>query len=278
MADDAKPTGPDLTKGIPSHRPRRRRHAGRPCRRRRGAAGAPRQARFSRSAAHCSHYHGPLAEGLLVGDTVRCPWHHACFSLRTGEALHAAGAEPDRLLVGRAARRQDLREGQARRRKPARAVDAGRPAPDRIVIVGGGAAGFAAAEMLRRQDYNGSIVMLSDDDAAPVDRPNLSKDYLAGNAPEEWMPLRARRASTPTTASTCASRPMSRRIDPRAREVLARRAAARLAYDRLLLATGAEPVRLRDPGRRPGRTCTRCARWPTAAPSSSGPRPRRGRS
>src|SRR5437660_773901 len=63
-------------------------------------------------------------------------------------------------------------------------------APDRVVIVGGGAAGFAAAEMLRRQEYRGSIVMLSNDDAGPVDRPNLSKDYLAGNAPEEWVPLR----------------------------------------------------------------------------------------
>lgn len=70
-----------------------------------------------------------------------------------------------------------------------RAVEAN---PEKIVIVGGGAAGFAAAEMLRREQYAGSIVMLSDDEAPPADRPNLSKDFLAGKAPESWVPLRGR--------------------------------------------------------------------------------------
>src|SRR5262245_329411 len=140
--------------------------------------------------AHCTHYHGPLADGLVVGDTVRCPWHHACFDLRTGEAVRAPALSPltcwsveqrDGKIFVRAQETQPQRKP---RPKPAGAV------PDKIVIVGGGAAGFAAAEMLRREQFGGSIVMVSNDAAPPVDRPNLSKDYLAGNAPEDWVPLR----------------------------------------------------------------------------------------
>src|SRR3984957_16569751 len=129
--------------------------------------------------AHCTHYSGPLAEGLIVDDAVRCPWHHACFNLRTGEALRAPalsavdtwGAdERDGKIV--------VREKRAQPKKMSRGKPDG---PNRIVIVGGGAAGFAAAEMLRREKCGGGVFMLSSADAPPVDRPNLSKDYLAGS-------------------------------------------------------------------------------------------------
>ena len=197
--------------------------------------------------AHCTHYHGPLADGLIVDGAVRCPWHHACFDLRTGEALRAPAFEPGRLLVGRAARRQGLRaEKRAQARARARAKS---DAPNRIVIVGGGAAGFAAAEMLRRQEYEGGIVMLSSDDAPPVDRPNLSKDYLAGSAPEEWLPLRdsgfyAENAIDLRLKATVTG------IDVGSHEV-ALANGDKVPFDRLLLATGAEPVRPSIPGAKP---------------------------
>ena len=196
--------------------------------------------------ATCTHYDGPLAEGLMVGDTVRCPWHHACFSLRTGEALRAPALNPI------ACWSTEVRDGKVFVRekaapKPSRRCAHRRPAPpQKIVIVGGGAAGFAAAEMLRRQRYQGSIVMLSDDDAPPVDRPNLSKDYLAGNAPEEWVPLRDDSFYTEQGIDLRLKTTVAG-IDARAREV-ALDDGSKLAYDRLLLATGAEPVRLSIPG------------------------------
>jgi NADPH-dependent 2,4-dienoyl-CoA reductase/sulfur reductase-like enzyme/nitrite reductase/ring-hydroxylating ferredoxin subunit len=194
--------------------------------------------------AHCSHYHGPLAEGLVVGESIRCPWHHACFDLRTGEAARAPALNPltvwqvehdgERIFV-----RQKRAQPKPRGKGP---VDA----PGKIVIVGGGAAGFAAAEMLRRQEYRGSIVMLSNDAAPPVDRPNLSKDYLAGSAPEDWLPLRPDsfyaeaeielRLNTDVTS-----------INTKTRNVITA-GGETIPYDRLLLATGAEPVRLPIPG------------------------------
>ena len=171
--------------------------------------------------AKCTHYHGPLAEGLVVGDTVRCPWHHACFSLRTGEALRAPALSPVACWTVEQRDGKVFVTGKARRRQPRSRVAPAADAPQKIVIVGGGAAGFAAAEMLRREGFEGSIVMLSDDAAPPVDRPNLSKDYLAGNAPEEWVPLRAGRLLRRTTTSTCGSTTERRRRSTRAtREVM----------------------------------------------------------
>jgi apoptosis-inducing factor 3 len=194
----------------------------------------------------CSHYGGPLAEGLIVGETVRCPWHHGCFSLRTGEALAAPAFNPMpcwrvERRDGKAFVREKVEPAQAR--KPARAASG---QPNRIVIVGGGAAGFAAAEMLRREGFGGSVTMLSSDDDAPYDRPNCSKDYLAGNAPEDWIPLRPAEYYKEQNIDV-QLRTQVTSIDPKARQVTLATGES-LPFDKLLLATGAEPVRLDIPG------------------------------
>ena len=194
--------------------------------------------------AHCTHYSGPLADGLVVDDTIRCPWHHACFSLRTGEAMHAPAISPvNSWLVeqrdGKIFVREKRAQPGARRRVKS-------DAPNKIVIVGGGAAGFAAAEMLRRRKYEGEIVMLSSDDAPPVDRPSLSKDYLAGSAPEEWVPLRP--------ASFYSDNAIDLRLQATVADInvgsreIALANGDKVPFDRLLLATGAEPVRPSIPG------------------------------
>ena len=195
--------------------------------------------------AECTHYHGPLAEGVLVGDTVRCPWHHACFSLRTGEALRAPALNP--VACWRVEERDGriwVREKLEPTARPTRA--AAQAGPESVVIIGGGAAGNAAAEMLRRQGYARPVTMLSAEDAGPYDRPNLSKDYLAGNAPEEWIPLRP--------PEFYAEQGIELKLDTRAAAVDAKAREVRFAdgsglhYGALLLATGAVPARLNLPG------------------------------
>jgi NADPH-dependent 2,4-dienoyl-CoA reductase/sulfur reductase-like enzyme/nitrite reductase/ring-hydroxylating ferredoxin subunit len=194
---------------------------------------------------HCTHYHGPLAEGLVVDKTVRCPWHHACFDLRTGEALRAPAFDP--IACWNVQRQDDRLVVQHKRERPAsKAARDGGSAPDRIVIIGSGAAGFAAAEMLRREGFQNQIVMLSSDDSLPYDRPNLSKDYLAGTIPFKFVPLKSERFYAEKGIETRLGETVVG-LDVGARAVTLAGGDA-IPYDRLLLATGAEPVRLDVPG------------------------------
>ncbi len=189
--------------------------------------------------ARCSHYSGPLAEGLMVGDTVRCPWHHACFDLRTGEPLRppalndlpAYDVEVRDGIVRVTARRTTTRTGLRRVK-----------GPESVVIVGGGAAGNMAAETLRREGYAGPIIILDPDRDAPYDRPNLSKDYLAGNAPEEWIPLHPPEFYQDMGIELRHGARVAS-LDPRGRRVRLEDG-GELPYGALLLATGATPVRL----------------------------------
>jgi apoptosis-inducing factor 3 len=196
--------------------------------------------------AHCSHYRGPLVEGLIVGDTVRCPWHHACFSLRTGEALRAPALDP--IACWRVDRKGDqifVREKLPAAR-PAPELAPARATPPSIVIVGGGAAGVAAAEMVRRQGYDGPVTLISADADPPVDRPNLSKDFLAGDAQDDWIPLWPNDFYVEQRIDLILGRRVSS-IDP-AKRIVRLDDGSQRQYGSLLLATGADPVRLPIPG------------------------------
>jgi NADPH-dependent 2,4-dienoyl-CoA reductase/sulfur reductase-like enzyme/nitrite reductase/ring-hydroxylating ferredoxin subunit len=191
--------------------------------------------------ARCTHYQGPLAEGLIVGETVRCPWHHAHFCLRTGKALAAPAIDPvKRWSVHEAD--GVIRVGPEETAKPAKAPRAANPRTRRVVILGGGAAGFAAAEMLRREGFDGGLTIVSSDADAPYDRPNCSKDYLAGEAPVEWMPLRSGDWYKDNDIDLQLAAEAST-LDAGAKSV-ALKSGRCFAYDALLIATGAEPVRL----------------------------------
>ena len=208
----------------------------------------------------CTHYGATLAEGALVSETIRCPWHHACFDLRNGAAIRAPALNDlpsytvvlENNLVRVTGKRDPIRahsdDHPNGKRTPGKVLLDENPAvgPRSVFIVGASAAGIACAEMLRREAYRGPITLADIDPDAPYDRPNLSKDYLAGNAPEEWLPLHptdffeeqkirilsgVEALEINTTAKTV------RLSDGSARE-----------YGALLIATGASPIRLDIPG------------------------------
>jgi NADPH-dependent 2,4-dienoyl-CoA reductase/sulfur reductase-like enzyme/nitrite reductase/ring-hydroxylating ferredoxin subunit len=198
--------------------------------------------------ATCTHYGGPLGEGILVGHQVRCPWHHGAFDVRTGEAERAPALRPlpcwtverdgDTVRIGRRKEEAGTKELNGRRA----ATRSKEGLPDSVVIVGAGAAGTAAAEMLRRQGFQGRVTLLGAEDTDPYDRPNCSKDYLAGNAPEEWMPLWPANFYADNGIELVRGARVAA-IDPKARTVKAL-GGREFAWDALVLATGSDPVRL----------------------------------
>ncbi len=189
-ADAAPPIGPDLRQGIPRDRLKE---------------GEPFFGHVDDSpvylilkangeirafSAVCTHYGAPLADGILADGTIRCPWHHAWFHLEDG------AVERDPAFNPLARRQVSVEDGIVKAGEPVEEdplTPRARPseAPESVVIVGAGAAGITAAETLKREGYEGDIHLVDPDPDAPYDRPNLSKDYLSGEAPEEWIPLRS---------------------------------------------------------------------------------------
>src|SRR5438045_9275798 len=115
--------------------------------------------------------------------------------------------------------------------------------------------------MLRREGYDGPVTLIGADEFLPYDRPNLSKDYLAGNAPEEWIPLRSAEFYREQKIHTFINTSVTA-IDPQKKQVTLSYERS-LCYGALLLATGAEQVRLAISGDELSqyRYLRTCAEW-----------------
>ena len=205
--------------------------------------------RFHAVSATCTHYGGPLAKGVLCGTRVMCPWHHAVFDVTNGnleeppalDALFCYGVrvEGDQVLVSIPDESED-------RRTPAMVQPDHAADPRQFVIIGGGAAGYAAAQTLREEGFRGEIVMITREDRAPYDRPNLSKDYLHGHAEPEWMPLRPDEFFPEHGIKLVRNREVTR-VDTHTKTITFD-SGETMDYDALLVATGGAPVRLNIPG------------------------------
>ncbi len=195
----------------------------------------------------CSHYQGPLVKGLLNGHRLVCPWHNACFDVRNGHRLeapalnglptHEVRLEGDQVLVRLTTNKESLENPMS--------------APDETnietyVIIGSGGAGAFAAEGMREGGFTGKIVMLTESSEGPYDRPNCSKDYLQGKAPDEWMPLRSEEfyqdygIEIRTGQRVTALNPITKQIDLASGETI--------HYDKALLCPGGKPNALQSPG------------------------------
>jgi NADPH-dependent 2,4-dienoyl-CoA reductase/sulfur reductase-like enzyme/nitrite reductase/ring-hydroxylating ferredoxin subunit len=197
----------------------------------------------------CTHYGAPLVEGVLSGGRIVCPWHHACFNVATGDleeppALDAlpcyeVRAEGENVIVSLPVERTD-------RRTPAM-TGRDTSADGRLfIILGGGAAGYAAAQTLREDGFRGRVCLITREDRAPYDRPNLSKDYLSGHAEAGWMPLRADEFYEAYDIELVCKKEVTR-VDARAKTITFEGGETQ-GYDALLVATGGVPRRLNIPG------------------------------
>ena len=205
--------------------------------------------RFYAVSATCPHYGAPLAEGALCGTRIVCPWHHAVFNVVNGDleeppALDALVSytvriEEDRILVSLPEEAHDRRVPVVGKRDPD--IDS-----RQFVIIGAGAAGYAAAQTLREEGFRGNVIMITREDRAPYDRPNLSKDYLHGHAEPEWMPLRSEEFFNEQDINLLLNREVTR-VDARTKTITFE-GGETMEYDALLVATGGAPVRLNIPG------------------------------
>jgi apoptosis-inducing factor 3 len=207
------------------------------------------QGSYCAIAAHCTHYKAPLAEGALSGDHIICPWHNAYFDITTGDQQEPPGLDSlpryevkidgDKVIVC-------VPEDSAATRTPLMAKYDATVDQRTFVILGAGAAGAHAAETLRVANFQGRIIMATQEDRLPYDRTWLSKDYFNGKVSKEQMPLRSLEFYQNHDIEVWLNKKATR-VDAQTKTIQFV-ASDPLHYDALLLATGGKPRQLEVSG------------------------------
>lgn len=193
-------------------------------------------------AGHCPHYGAPLADGAHSDERLVCPWHHAAFNIETGDDIEPPALDhlekyqvsikgedvvielPERISGIRYAARVKKNTGSDGRT---------------FIIIGAGAAGYAAADALRQNNYRGRIVMITREKDPPYDRPNLSKGFLSGEYGDESMPLRRKNFYDEADIELLLDTTVTK-VDIGHKKVMTKTGAT-ISFDALLLATGGKP-------------------------------------
>lgn len=204
---------------------------------------------FSALSPYCIHYGAPLEEGILSDGRIICPWHHSCFSAKNGDFLEPPAfdslvayelrAEGENLVV-------TVPDKIEKRRLPGLAKPDYKSDKRRFAIIGGGAAGYSAAQALRENGFKGRIYMITKENKLPYDRPNLSKEYLQGKAEEDWMPLRSQKFYDDHGIDIALGREVLK-LDVKKKEVTLDEGQD-LVFDKILIASGGKPLNLNIPG------------------------------
>eukprot|EP01119_Soliformovum_irregulare_P024148 TRINITY_DN858_c0_g1_i1.p1 TRINITY_DN858_c0_g1~~TRINITY_DN858_c0_g1_i1.p1 ORF type:complete len:536 (-),score=170.22 TRINITY_DN858_c0_g1_i1:40-1647(-) len=127
----------------------------------------------------CSHYGAPMKKGAIANGRIRCPWHGACFSLKTGDIEDYPGVDGIHVykvdIEGNDVRVTAPKQSFTQWKKTPKFCKAHQDDKRIFAIVGAGPAGEMCAETLRKEGYTGRIVVFGKEKHLPYDRPKLSK-------------------------------------------------------------------------------------------------------
>ncbi|HSD63063.1 MAG TPA: FAD-dependent oxidoreductase [Ignavibacteriaceae bacterium] len=199
--------------------------------------------------ANCTHYGAPLEEGVLKGDTIICPWHHACFNAKTGDMLEppAMDSLPKyEVKIKGDAVQINVPEKIEGSRIPKMVRNDAKADNRTFIILGAGGSAYGAVQSMRENGFKGNIIMITYEDKNPYDRPNLSKDYLSGSADPAWMPLRPD-SFYDDYGIDIKTGTLIKSVDLKTK-IVSLQNGGNLKYDKLLIATGGVPRKLEVPG------------------------------